>query len=93
MAENQNKLTIGFNFENEFGCKFSATTTREVFHDLGEDDVSFIGDQLNSFLRQCGYYRKNDHIFMEDVTEEEYDALADFLDWFRRVKEGGGDEE
>lgn len=93
MAENQNKLTIGFNFENEFGDKFSATTTAQVFNDLGETDIDFIGDQLNIFLKQCGYARKNDHIFMEDVTEEEWVALADYLEELRRSKEEGGDEE
>lgn len=93
MAENQNKLTIGFNFENEFGDKFSATTTAEVFNDLGETDIDFIGDQLNIFLKQCGYFRKNDHIFMEDVTEEERVALADYLEELRWSKEEGGDEE
>lgn len=90
MAENQNKLTIGFNFENEFGDKFSATTTAQVFNDLGETDIDFIGDQLNIFLKQCGYARKNDHIFMEDLTEEEYDALLDYLYGLRDAEKNGG---
>ena len=62
-------------------------------HELGETDIDFIGDQLNIFLKQCGYARKNDHIFMEDVTEEEWVALADYLEELRRSKEEGGDEE
>ena len=92
MAENQSKLTIGFNFENEFGDKFSATTTAEVFNDLGETDIDFVGDQLNTFLKQCGYARKNDHIFMEDVTEEEMEFLYGCLAEFRQATEEGGDE-
>lgn len=90
MAENPNKLTIGFNFENEFGDKFSATTTAQVFNDLGETDIDFIGDQLNIFLKQCGYARKNDHIFMEDLTEEEHDALLDYLYGLRDAEKNGG---
>lgn len=82
MADN-NKLTVGFTLENEFGDKFSMSSTAEVFTDLGETDVMFLGDQFNIFLKQCGYYRKNDHILMEDVTEEEYDALIEYLEELR----------
>ena len=88
MKENQNKITISFNFENEFGDKFSATTTSEIFSELGDTDVGFIGEQLNIFLKQCGYVRKNNFIFMEDITEEEYDALADYL---TELRQGDGD--
>lgn len=87
-----NKLTIGFNYENEFGDRYSATSTSEVFRSLGETEIDFIGEQLNHFLRQCGYFRKNNIIFMEDVTEEEYEALADCLNELRRSKESGRDE-
>lgn len=93
MEESQNRLTIGFSFEDEFDNKFSATTTAQVFNDLGETDTDFIGDQLNIFLKQCGYVRNNDHIFMEDVTEEELEALADYLDELRQSTEKDGDEE
>lgn len=93
MTETKNKLTIGFDFENEFGDKFSATTTAQVFNDLGETDIDFIGNQLNIFLKQCGYARKHDNIFMEDVTDEEWAALTDYLEELRRSKEDGGDKE
>lgn len=86
MKEDKNILTIGFNFENEFGDRFSATTTSQVFNDF-EKDVDFIGDQLNVFLKQCGYSRKNNHIFMEDITEDEYDAISDFLQDLRESKQ------
>lgn len=92
MTESQHKLTISFNFENEFGDKFSATTTKEVFNDLGETDIDFIGYHLNNFLRQCGYFRSNDNIFMEDVTEEECEALAEYLQELRQSTEGGDNE-
>jgi len=44
------------------------------------------------FLKQCGYVRKNDFIFMEDITEEEYEALAVYLDELRSGKESDADE-
>lgn len=90
MIENENKLTIGFTLEGTLGEKYYATTTEEVFNSLGETDVDVIGRQLNVFLKQCGYVRKYDNIFMEDVSDEEYDALADYLEELRSVN-GGGD--
>ena len=92
MEGNQNKLTIGFILESEFGDKFSATTTASVCHHLGDTDIDFIGEQLNAFLKQCGYIRENDYIFMEDVTEEECMALSDYLAELRQSKEKGSDE-
>ena len=77
------KLTIGFHLESEFGDKFSSQSALEVFTELGETDLNVIGRQLNSFLKQCGYARNNDNIFMEDITEEEYQALADYLEELR----------
>ena len=58
------KLTIGFNLETEFGDKYSQYSTMSVCYDLGDTDLSVIGDQLNCFLKQCGYIRSNDHMLM-----------------------------
>ena len=87
-----NKLTIGFSLEDEFGNKYSATTSSEVLVDLDYTDIDFIGEQLNIFLKQCGYSRKNDFIFMDSVTEEEYDALSDYLNELRRQDKMGIEE-
>ena len=77
------KLTIGFHLVDECGNEFSSESTLEVFHDLGDTDLSVIGEQFNSFLKQCGYVRYNDHILMEDLTDVEHDALVDFLEDLR----------
>ena len=82
----EGKLTIGFRLQNECGDMFSQDSTLEVFDDLGDTDFDVIGDQLNCFLKQCGYYRPNDNIFMESLTDEEYDAVAEFLEKFREEK-------
>lgn len=93
MTNGENKVTIGFNFENEFGDKFSAITSIGVLDGSHyRADIDLIGEQLNVFLRQCGYARQNDFIFMEDVNEEEYEALADCLSELRLSKAKGGDE-
>lgn len=72
-------ITIGFTYKNEFGEWFRASSEREVFHDLGEDELSIIGEQLNTFLKQVGYIRRGDYILMEDLTEDEYNEVSDFL--------------
>ena len=87
MAENMdNKISIGFQLENEFGELYTQGSTVEVVRSCGETDIDVIGDQLNCFLRQCGYVRHNDNIFMEDVTDEEYDALEEYLAEIRGKK-------
>ena len=78
------KITVGFSFENEFGDKFSQSSTFDIAYDCGENDADKFGMQFNNFLRQCGYFRNNDYIFMEDVTEEEKDALSQYLYELRR---------
>lgn len=83
----ENKIKIKFELTDENGNNFINDSTVEVFHSLGETDLDVIGKQLNTFLKQCGYVRKNDYIFMEDITEEEYDALADCLHELRNRKD------
>ena len=78
-----NKLTVGFNLIDEGGNSFYQSTTTEVYRDLGDTDLDIIGRQLNCFLRQCGYARENSNILMEDITDEEYDALAAYLENLR----------
>ncbi|MDO4841719.1 MAG: hypothetical protein Q3982_03470 [Phoenicibacter congonensis] len=82
-----NKITIGFHYVSEFGDSYDSSSTLEVFTDLGDTELSVIGEQLNAFLIQIGYFRKNNNIFMEDLDDEEYDAVADFLADYREKKE------
>lgn len=91
--QNEDKITIKFELTNEFGDHYSQESRFEVFTDLGENEIDRIGEQLNVFLKQVGYIRKNDLIFMEDVTPEEFEALSDFLDDYRADKgEGAHDD-
>ena len=75
-----NKLTIGFNLIDEFGNEYHAESKESPYD---EDDLEFIGRQLNTFLSQCGYYRENSLIFMESVSDEEYEEIAFFLEEYR----------
>lgn len=85
--DDDSKITIKFELTDESENHFVQETTIEVFTSLGETDIDVVGAQLNIFLKQCGYIRENDNIFMEDITDEEYDALADYLSELRKNKE------
>ena len=56
------KLKIGFELTDKFGNHYKSESTAEVFESPGENDLDFIGEQLNVFLKQCGYARKNNYI-------------------------------
>jgi len=82
----ENKLTIAFRLENEFGEKYSQDSTLNILTNFGDTELRMIGRQLNAFLNQCGYIRCNENILMQDITDEEYEALADFLEDLREEK-------
>lgn len=88
------KFTICFECENEFGSHFKQESTVELFPDIGVGELDVIGEQLNTFLRQMGFIRKHDLIFMDSVTEEEQELLGDYLDSLRKKDaqpEGGAE--
>lgn len=87
-----NRITIKFELIDEHDERYEASSTFEVFRNLGESEIDCIGMKLNAFLRQAGYLRKNDNIFMEDVSDEEYDAIADFLTNYRNSRLSEGNE-
>ena len=80
----EHKITIGFTIVDQFGNKYHSESTEGLFDEI---ELDFIGRQLNTFLSQCGYCRPNSTIFMESITEEEYDAIDMFLAQYRN---GGG---
>lgn len=79
----ESKITIGFHYVDECNNEFKNQSTVEVFYSLGDTNLSVIGTCLNNFLRQVGFYRHNDNILMEDLTDDEYDAVVDFLEQYR----------
>ena len=83
----ENKITIGFNYGDEEGSIYSSCSTVPVFPSLGERPIDVIGEQMNHFLRQMGYIRPNNNMLMEDLSDEEYDAVCCFLSELRNQKE------
>ena len=56
----------------------------EVYDNLGDSEILRLAEFINHFLRAYGYpaYDK-EYVFLESVTEEEYNALQDYLCDFR----------
>ena len=88
-----NKFRIRFELIDEFGNEYINDSKVSVCYECGEKEIDVIGEQFNVFLKQCGYVRHNDYIFMEDITEEEYNALAIYLDELRKEKESDTNEQ
>lgn len=79
----ENKVTIGFEYTNEFGDHYEAKST---FMPCEEDsELKYMGDTFNNFLRQMGFVRHNDYILMKDLTEDEVSALTEYL---KKLREG-----
>ncbi|MDO4562201.1 MAG: hypothetical protein Q4C12_00045 [Clostridia bacterium] len=76
-------ITTVFELADEFGNHYRSESTAEIVKSVGETKLDFMGEQFNIFLKQCGYVRKNDYIFMEDITEDEYIAISEFLSELR----------
>lgn len=83
----ENEIRIRFELENGYGSHYVQESKFEVFSDLNETDIDCIGEQLNVFLKQAGYVREHDYILMEDVTEDEREALYDYLQTLREGKD------
>lgn len=83
------KFRIKFELTDVYGNDYISESRVDVRYDYGERELDVIGAHLNVFLKQCGYVRNNDLIFMEDITEDEYDALAVYLEELRLGKEPG----
>ncbi len=81
MIESTGMIKIGFTFTNEFGYTFSSESQLEIFD--GYDELTALGEQFDTFLRQIGYRRNGTTVFMESINDEEYDFLANALKEYR----------
>ncbi len=81
------EMSIRFALDLDDIGYYEARSDFDVFYDEGETQVTEIGKALNAFLRQCGYVRQNDRIFMESVTEDECEYLDSALAEYRNKEE------
>lgn len=80
-------LHVGFYLAIRDGGEYSAESKVADYPEVGDSQIVTLGMQFNSFLRQAGYFRKNDYLFMTDVTEEEMWYLDACLADYRMKKE------
>lgn len=73
-------------FTNEFGHKFKVSTKTETYTSMGEDELRVIGNVMSDFLRQIGYIQKGDTILMDSLTEDELEAVQDYLFEYRKER-------
>lgn len=83
------KITIGFHYVDENNDVYDSTSILEVCEDLGDTILDAIGRQMNALLKQAGFFRTNDNIFMQDLNDDEFDAVAEFLEDYRKEKKKG----
>ena len=79
-TEKDTRTTIKLYFRNEFGSEYEISQTANTYPDLGEDEISILARTINLFLRHIGYpVFDKDMVFLESITEDEYDMLQDYL--------------
>ncbi len=74
-------------FTNEFGHKFKVSTKTETYTSMGEDELRVIGNVMSDFLRQIGYIQRGDTILMDSLTEDELEAVQDYLFEYRKERD------
>lgn len=92
-TEKDTRTAIRLYFRNEFGSEYEISETANTYHDLGMDTISAFARAINLFLRHIGYsgYDK-DMVFLESITEDEYEMLQDYLFELRNDAERDIDE-
>lgn len=80
MNEKDARETIRLYYRNEFGSEYEMSRTAETYSEYGADTISTFARMINLFLKQVGYvgYDK-DMVFLESVTEDEYEMLLGYL--------------
>lgn len=80
MNEKDTRETIKLYYRNEFGSEYEMSRTAETYSEYGTDTIFTFATMINLFLRQVGYVRYDkDMVFLESVTEDEYELLRDYL--------------
>lgn len=63
---------------------FSAEVSTPLYRDLGSDELGTLASFINNFLKSYGFPRYDkDYVFLESVTEDEYDYLLSCLEDYR----------
>ena len=74
---------ISFAYTSEFGETTELSYSSETDYDMG---IMFIARAVNLFLKALTYDMGKDYVFLESITEEEYEELTDYLEEIRAEK-------
>lgn len=81
-------LTIEFALESsEVNGRYEQKSQVPVYRQF-DTELSIIGQQLVSFLKQVGYgHMDKDYIYVESLTADEYEAVEEFVEKYRAEHE------
>lgn len=85
--------TIKLYYRNEFDGEFEISETRLMYPDMGDDTIMAFAKTINLFMRHIGYSFDKDYVFMESLTEDEYEHLQWCLSKFRDEKDTESEDE
>lgn len=86
--EKNNMIRYRFEFDDENGNTYSLENKVRIYTDFGDSDRDELARALNIFMQQIGYgwFYNKDMIFLESVTESEYEALLEVLENMREER-------
>lgn len=80
MNEKDTREIIRLYYRNEFDGEYEISRTADTCSEFGFDTISVFAQTINLFLRHIGYPSfDKDTVFLESVTEDEYEMLHDYL--------------
>ena len=90
----ENTLKIKMTVEDpSINHSLTMEQTTRLYPDLGCDELETLASFISKFLNAYGYPRYDkEYVFLESVTEEEYDYLACCLEEYRNRKESDKNE-
>lgn len=82
----ENRIAIKFELTDENQNFFSAESRVEVFEEFASV-LDELGMAFNNFLKQAGYtYFDKEYLLMKSLDGEEYEALLEYLEEYRKRK-------
>lgn len=73
-------IRIEMRYTDEFGNTTALDKETNIYPDQGNDEIDEMERFVNNFLRAVSYSSFNkDKVILESVTEDEYEAVQDFL--------------
>ena len=80
-------MKIVMELETEFG---TVTKLEQIVESSCGDEIDFLSIFINNFMKAATFsFFDKDRVFLESVTDEEYEILLDYLHEMRKDKKNG----